>query len=58
MAETKLLPLQISLICLLLAVITVKLFVDHPEWSPNGLVELRTALVHRTDERINALATP
>jgi hypothetical protein len=58
MTASRLLTLQITLISLLFVVITIKLFVDHPEWSPNGLIELRTALPHQAAERIRLLATP
>ncbi len=58
MTANKLLTFQIAVISLLFAMITIKLFVDHPEWSPNGLTELRTVVQHREDARIKLLATP
>jgi hypothetical protein len=48
---------QIMIVSLLCAVLTIKLSIDHPEWSPDGLTELR-ALPHQMDEKSNALATP
>lgn len=48
---------QIMIVSLLCAVLTIKLSIDHPEWSPDGLTELQ-ALPHQMDEKSNALATP
>jgi hypothetical protein len=58
MRASKLLALQLTVIRLLSAVLTVKLSVDHPEWSPNGLSELRTVLPHRTNSDLRLFATP
>lgn len=40
MTSNKLFIFQITAISLLFVVITIKLFIDHPEWSQNGLAEL------------------
>ncbi len=52
------LAFQLTVISLLLAVLTIKLYVDHPEWSPNRLLELRSTLPHQINEPINLQATP
>lgn len=58
MRASKTLTLQLTVISLLFAVLTVKLSIDHPEWSPNGLTELRTALPHQMSSRMKLIATP
>jgi hypothetical protein len=58
MRASKTLTFQLTVISLLFAVLTVKLSIDHPEWSPNGLTELRTALPHHVDGRLRLIATP
>ncbi|MFY9694498.1 MAG: hypothetical protein WA776_22415 [Xanthobacteraceae bacterium] len=58
MRASKTLAFQLTVISLLFAVLTVKLSVDHPEWSPNGLTEIRMALPHQMDSQIRLVATP
>jgi len=54
----RLLAFQLTVISLLCAVLTIKLCIDHPEWSPNGLTELRSALPHQMAVPMNIPATP
>jgi hypothetical protein len=61
MWASKLLTLQVTIISVLLAAITITLAVEHPEWSPTGLsgvAEWATAPPHQIDEAAKLLATP
>jgi hypothetical protein len=58
MRASKVFVFQITVVSLLCAILTIKLSIDHPEWSPDGLTELRAPLPHQIDEKSNAVATP
>jgi hypothetical protein len=61
MWASKLLTFQVMSISVLLAVITIRLAVEHPEWSPTGLrgvAEWKTTPRHQIDDSVKLLATP
>ncbi len=58
MPASKILPFQITIIGVLLAALTIELSVEHPEWSPDGLMELKTMPPAQIDQRIRLLAVP
>jgi hypothetical protein len=61
MWASKLLTFQVMSISVLLAVITIRLAVEHPEWSPTGLrgvAEWKSTPRHQIDDFVKLLAVP